>query len=62
MKSTKTPKLAKSIGTTGSDRDRGLPVNKPAVIDHSFVADPRGGPELRAPHGVAVKDNRTPSR
>jgi hypothetical protein len=28
-------------------------------IDKSFVSDPRGGPELVAPGGVHVKDNRT---
>jgi hypothetical protein len=48
-------------GTAAHDRARGVPVNKPAVIDNSFTADPRGGPELKAPHGVAVADNRSKS-
>jgi hypothetical protein len=60
---TKPTRTGVSPGHKAYDLARGVkPANKPAVIDHSFVADPRGGPELKAPHGVAVKDNRTISK
>lgn len=42
---------------------QGAPASKPALIDHSFVADPRGGPPLVAGKGgVEVNDNRTRSK
>jgi hypothetical protein len=57
---TKPIKTAVSPGHKAYDLARGVkPANKPAVIDHSFVADPRGGPPLVAKHGVSVRDNRT---
>jgi hypothetical protein len=49
----------------GSARYRavqGAPRPKPVQIDEKFVSDSRGGPPLVAKHGVAVKDNRTPSK
>lgn len=51
----KPAKTAVSPGHKAYDLARGVkPANKPAVIDRSFVADPRGGPELVARHGVRV--------
>jgi hypothetical protein len=45
-----------SPGHDAWDKARGVqPKNAPKVIDRSFVSDLRGGPEIRAPHGVAVK-------
>jgi hypothetical protein len=56
----KPPKEPASPGHAASDAARGLPPKKPpAAIDHTFVADPRGGAGIVARHGVAVKDNRT---
>lgn len=49
-------------GTRAHEAAKGAPIKKPAVIDEKFVSDPRGGPELKASHGIAVKDNRTKSK
>jgi hypothetical protein len=39
---------------------QGAPRPKPVTIDRSFVADPRGGPELVVgKRHIEVKDNRT---
>lgn len=59
---TKLPPGAHSAAIPGSRANaalKGAPLNKPAQIDERFVADPRGGPELVARHGVAVKDDRS---
>jgi hypothetical protein len=63
MKNTPTPPRGDNIpGSNAEARLKGARISKPVVIDHSFVADPRGGPELRAPHGIEVRDNRTHSK
>jgi hypothetical protein len=46
-------------GSVAYEKAKGAPLNKPAVIDRKFVASPKGGPELVARHGVAVKGNRS---
>jgi hypothetical protein len=46
-------------GSKASEAMKGLRPSKPVQIDHSFVADPKGGPYLAAPHGIEVRDNRT---
>jgi hypothetical protein len=47
-------------GTKAADAVKGAPRPKPVTIDRSFVADPRGGPELVVGKGhVQVKDNRS---
>lgn len=52
-----------SPGHRAHDIARGVkPPSKPALIDHDFVADPRGGAPLVARHGVAVRDNRTQTK
>jgi hypothetical protein len=57
---TSTTKEPASPGHKAWDVARGVqPKIPPKVINRSFVADPRGGAELVAKHGVAVKDNRT---
>jgi hypothetical protein len=46
-------------GSVAYEKAKGSAIKKPVTIDNSFVSDPRGGPELKAPHGVEVRDNRT---
>ena len=63
MKNTKLPPGAHSAGVPGTKASAALrraPVPKPVVIDHSFVADPRGGaPLVVGKAHVQVKDNRS---
>jgi hypothetical protein len=49
-------------GTRAAENAKGAPIKSPVVIDHSFVAKPGGGPEVKTPHGVRVKDGRTISK
>lgn len=47
-------------GPRANAKLKGAPIPKPVTIDHSFVADPRGGPELVVgKRHIEVKDNRT---
>jgi hypothetical protein len=47
-------------GSEAYRKVQGAPKPPAKVIDRSFVADPRGGPELKVGKGhVEVKDNRT---
>ena len=59
------PPGSRSSGVPGTKANaalKGAPVPKPVVIDHSFVADPRGGPELVVgKRHVEVKGNRSNS-
>jgi hypothetical protein len=57
--SAKPTKEPVSPGHDAYSRARGVPVNRPKLISRDFVSDPRGSAEIRAPHGIAVKDNRT---
>lgn len=62
MKTTKLPPGARGAqipGTIAAEKAKGAPIRKPVQIDHSFVADPKGGPYLAAPHGIEVRDNRS---
>jgi len=55
----KTPRVPRP-GDRAEAAVMGARPSKPAVIDHRFVADPRGGaPKVVGHAGVAVKDNRT---
>ena len=59
------PAGARSAGIPGTKANaalKGAPVPKPVTIDHSFVADPRGGaPLVVGKAHVQVKDNRSNS-
>lgn len=47
-------------GSQAYKKLQGAPKPKPVQIDKSFVADPRGGPELKVGKAhVEVRDNRT---
>ena len=63
MKTTKLPPGAYGAAVPGTKANaalKGAPVPKPVVIDHSFVADPRGGaPLVVGKRHVEVRDNRT---
>jgi hypothetical protein len=61
MKSPKST-AASSPGRKEWDVARGVaPKNAPAVINNSFVSDPRGNAGIVARHGVEVRDNRSKS-
>jgi hypothetical protein len=49
-------------GTRAAENAKQAPIREPKTLDHSFVANPSGGPEVQARHGVRVKDNRTISK
>ena len=63
MKNTKLHPGAHSSGVPGTKASaalKGAPVPKAVQIDHSFVADPRGGAPLVVGKGhIEVRDNRT---
>ena len=48
-------------GARATEAAKGAPKKAAKVIDHRFLADARGGPELQIPNGVAVADNRSKS-
>jgi hypothetical protein len=62
MKTTHKSPADSPPGTRAHEAAKGAPKKVPKVIDHRFVADPRGGPELQIPNGVSVADNRSKSR
>jgi hypothetical protein len=49
-------------GTLAAEATKGAPKREPVTLDHTFVASPSGGPEVKAPHGVRVRNNRTISK
>jgi hypothetical protein len=49
-------------GTRAAENAKQAPIREPRTLDHSFVASPSGGPEVKVPHGVRVRDNRTISK
>jgi hypothetical protein len=60
---TRLPEGARHVpGARATEAEKGAPLKEPKTLDHSFLADPRGGAELQVRHGVRVRDNRTISK
>jgi hypothetical protein len=49
-------------GSRAAENAKQAPIREPKTLDHSFVASPSGGAEVKTPHGVRVRDNRTISQ
>jgi hypothetical protein len=50
-------------GTRAAESAKGAPIREPKTIDpKQFHSSDAGGAELKVPHGVRVKDNRTIDR